>query len=304
MPQEDYDIAAANRTNTRTDINNHLLAIVGLNSGSSEPTTKFSYQLWADSTADPAIIKIRNAANNAWASIFDSDGNISTSGSGTFNSLVVTTTTTLNNAGGNSDTQIKGLGDDNLLYIDAGNDRIGISTNAPQATFEILIDEGTVWNASSTSGQISSGTTMVLKNSNNTPNSFCQIAFFNRVATVGICRIGSIKGPSSGQAQLAFVTDPGTNPAEAMRIDEGQRIGIGSTNPSARLHIIQGSTAAQPVLLLNQTDVSEEMIEFVTTIATGNPIEAIAAKTLTTTHFIKITIPGGLTRYIPCGTIA
>lgn len=64
------------------------------------------------------------------------------------------------------------------------------------------------------------------------------------------------------------------------------------------------STAAIPVLYLNQVDVSEEMIEFNTTIGTGNAIEAVGAKTLTTTHFIKVTIPGGLTRYIPVGTIA
>ena len=38
------------------------------------------------------------------------------------------------------------------------------------------------------------------------------------------------------------------------------------------------------------------MIECITTIGTGNAIEAIGSKTLTTTHFIKVTIPGGLTR--------
>ncbi len=64
------------------------------------------------------------------------------------------------------------------------------------------------------------------------------------------------------------------------------------------------STSALPVLTLNQVDVSEEMIEFVSTIGTGNAIEAVGAKSLTTTHFIKVTIPGGLTRYFPIGTIA
>jgi len=73
----------------------------------------------------------------------------------------------------------------------------------------------------------------------------------------------------------------------------------------ARLHIDQNSTtAAQPVLYLDQADISEEMIEFNTTIGTGNAIEAVGAKTLTTTHFIKVTLPGALTRYIPVGTIA
>jgi len=82
-------------------------------------------------------------------------------------------------------------------------------------------------------------------------------------------------------------------------------IGIGLKNPTAQLHIDQASTSgAQPVLTLDQADVSEEMIEFITTIGVGNAIEAIGAKTLTATHFIKVTLPGGLTRYIPAGTIA
>lgn len=64
------------------------------------------------------------------------------------------------------------------------------------------------------------------------------------------------------------------------------------------------TSGAVPVLKLDQADVSEEMIQFETTIGVGNAIEAVGAKTLTTTHFIKVTLPGGLTRYIPAGTIA
>jgi hypothetical protein len=76
-------------------------------------------------------------------------------------------------------------------------------------------------------------------------------------------------------------------------------------SPNGQLHVDQNSTtAAIPVLYLDQADISEEMIEFNTTIGTGNAIEAVGAKALTTTHFIKVTLPGGLTRYIPCGTIA
>ncbi len=82
--------------------------------------------------------------------------------------------------------------------------------------------------------------------------------------------------------------------------------GIGLlTTPSAQLHVDQPSTTgAQPVALFDQADISEEIFEFVCTIGVGNAIEAIGAKTLTTTHFIKVTIPGGLTRYFPVGTIA
>jgi hypothetical protein len=96
-----------------------------------------------------------------------------------------------------------------------------------------------------------------------------------------------------------------TGGTEKMTMLDSGNVGIGMTSPTAKAHINQSSTtAAIPVLTLDQADISEEMIEFVTTIGTGNAIEAVAAKTLTTTHFIKVTLPGNLTRYIPCGTIA
>jgi hypothetical protein len=82
-------------------------------------------------------------------------------------------------------------------------------------------------------------------------------------------------------------------------------VAIDVASPLAKLHVDQSSeTGQKPVLYLDQADVSEEMIEFNTTIGTGNAIEAVGAKTLTTTHFIKVTLPGALTRYIPVGTIA
>lgn len=71
------------------------------------------------------------------------------------------------------------------------------------------------------------------------------------------------------------------------------------------LHVNQvGAAAAIPVLRLEQADVGEDMIEFTATVGTGNAIEAVGAKSLTTTHFIKVTITGVGTVYIPVGTIA
>ena len=62
--------------------------------------------------------------------------------------------------------------------------------------------------------------------------------------------------------------------------------------------------AAIPPLLLVQADVSEEMLELTTTVGEGNAIEAAGTKVLTPTHYIKATITGVGTVYIPCGTIA
>jgi hypothetical protein len=92
--------------------------------------------------------------------------------------------------------------------------------------------------------------------------------------------------------------------SNAITVTIAGNVGINAV-PSAKLHVDQASTtAAIPPLILDQADLSEEMIEFVTTVGTGNPIEAVGAKTLTTTHFIRVTIPGVGYRYIPAGTIA
>lgn len=85
----------------------------------------------------------------------------------------------------------------------------------------------------------------------------------------------------------------------------GKGVGIGMDIPTAKLHVEQESTTgAKPVLKLDQRDVSEPMVELACTIGTGNGLEAVAAKTLTVTHFEKVVITGGLIRYRPIGTIA
>ena len=64
MSQQDYTIDNATGSAVRSDLNSTLAAIVSANSGATEPTTMFAYQIWADTTANK--LKIRNGANNAW----------------------------------------------------------------------------------------------------------------------------------------------------------------------------------------------------------------------------------------------
>jgi len=67
MSQNDMSIANQTFPATRSDINSALQALVTLSSGASEPGTMYAYQLWADATT--GLLKIRNAANNAWITI-------------------------------------------------------------------------------------------------------------------------------------------------------------------------------------------------------------------------------------------
>ena len=67
MAQHDYIIANGTGAAVRSDLNGSLAAIVSNNSGATEPGTMYAYQWWADTTT--GLLKIRNAANNAWITI-------------------------------------------------------------------------------------------------------------------------------------------------------------------------------------------------------------------------------------------
>jgi len=64
MAQHDYNIANQTGANFRADLNNALSAIATTNSGATEPSTTFAHQLWVDTSS--SVLKIRNAADNAW----------------------------------------------------------------------------------------------------------------------------------------------------------------------------------------------------------------------------------------------
>ena len=76
MAQHDYVIANGTGAAVRSDLNNALAAIVSQNSGATAPSTTYAYQWWADTTT--GLLKLRNAANNAWITLFQLDGEWST----------------------------------------------------------------------------------------------------------------------------------------------------------------------------------------------------------------------------------
>ena len=64
MAQEDYILANQAGNAFRSDLNDTLAAIVSNNSGATQPSTRYAYMYWADTTS--GFLKQRNAANNAW----------------------------------------------------------------------------------------------------------------------------------------------------------------------------------------------------------------------------------------------
>jgi len=74
MATHDYVIDNSTGANVRSDINNVLAAIVSNNSSSSEPSTKYAYQWWADT--NEGVLKIRNSSNDGWVTLLQLDGTL------------------------------------------------------------------------------------------------------------------------------------------------------------------------------------------------------------------------------------
>ena len=76
MAEHDYEIANADGATVRGDINDVLEAIRSNNSKATDLTTNFAFQWYMD-TGDN-ILKMRNAANNAYINIFKLDASSTT----------------------------------------------------------------------------------------------------------------------------------------------------------------------------------------------------------------------------------
>jgi len=74
MATHDYVLDNATGANFRSDLNNALAAIVSNNSSSSEPSTKYAYQWWADT--NDGVLKIRNSSNDGWVTLLQLDGTL------------------------------------------------------------------------------------------------------------------------------------------------------------------------------------------------------------------------------------
>lgn len=199
-----------------------------------------------------------------------------------------------------------------FVTFDTTNKRVGILTAAPAVALDLA-------------ASLNSGLKMRLMNTNTGGSANAAIQVANDVSSTGeLVMYGSgLTGSHFGLArangcffiissapfgigtETAHDYTIGTNNLERLRVLSTGEFGVGTNLPTGQIHVDQSSTtAAIPVLILDQADVDQPLIEFVTTIGTGNALEAVGAKVLTPTHFAMVKLPGGLTRYFEVGTIA
>jgi len=190
--------------------------------------------------------------------------------------------------------------DTTTLFVDSANDRVGVGTITPSALLDV---------SQATDGATIRITSLQNNSAHSSSAPYGKLEFYSADASgpagprveVGCYPVGT--NGSSGEFVVKTASGSAT-PTERMRLDQTGRLGLNVTEPLALMHVDQNSpTGAIPVLYLDQADVSEEFIRFAATEATGNAIEDVGAKTLTTTKFVRVNV-NGTDLYFQAGTIA
>jgi hypothetical protein len=272
MATHDYVIANGTGAAVRSDLNDALAAIVSNNSGSSEPATTYAYQWWADTTAN--VLKIRNSANNAWITLREldgtmliEDGSASTPGlafaddvnTGIFSPAadqigfatggaerleIGSSEVVFNDPSNDVDFRVESNGNTHMLFVDAGNDRVGIGDSTPTKPLTL----GT-------------STPVILLDDQSS-------------------RTLEVRGPSSTDTASVLTTSNhdlsfGTNDTERARIDSSGRllVGVSSSRSVGFAHTLQieGTDAATSTqsFVRNSNDSSGPQIDFAKTRGTS-----------------------------------
>jgi len=126
MAQHDYNIANQTGSAFRSDLNNSLSAILSNNSGSSQPSTRTAYMLWADTSNN--LLKLRNSTNSAWITLRTLSGNFDTTPLG---------------IGTNSPSSYSSEANTLVVYDSGKDSGITIATNSSSYDSNIYFADGT-----------------------------------------------------------------------------------------------------------------------------------------------------------------
>ncbi|BAQ93651.1 hypothetical protein [uncultured Mediterranean phage uvMED] len=295
MATHDYIISNASGAAVRADLNNALAAIVSNNSNASSPSTTYAYQWWADTTTGQ--LKLRNSANNAWITIFELDGTMlmengsaaspglafaSDLNTGFFRSaadkinfatggverLEIGSSEVVFNDGSNDvDFRVESNASTHMLFVDAGNNRVGIGRTSPANNLDIAVD-------SNNEGiQISSFTDVFGKIDFHANRSGADAALgildfkWNGTQVARIIGGTGTDTTNKDDGALQFHTAAAGSASEAARIDSSGRLLVGTStsrgdgsplqvvNDAANpIEVFRGQNGtAGPVLLINKS---------------------------------------------------
>ena len=279
MAQHDGVISNASGAAVRADLNNALAALITNSSGATSPATTYAYQWWADTTTGQ--LKLRNSSNSAWITIFELDGtmlmedgtlaapglafasdldtgfsrsaankiNFSTGGAERLE--IGDSEVVFNDPSNDVDFRVESNGQSHMLFVDAGNDRVGVATSSPGTDLDVNNGSANCTIRARTATGFSSFLNLLPNGSGSgvslAANADSSAQLFNQL-----------------NSYLAF----GTNNGERMRIDSSGKVGIGLPNPSNQLELANGDTTIR----LNATAGGNAFLKFLSNTGNNNYI--------------------------------
>jgi hypothetical protein len=162
---------------------------------------------------------------------------------GTLTGLTVNGAAVFNENSADVDFRIESNTYDDMLFVDGGNNRVGIGTQAPNTWLEID-DNGTT-------GTGGIGTPQLRVGSMNNTNVYAQIGFgWGGTSTYSPITLGikGTSGVSNGKGDFVLNTRDATTdsaPTEKFRITSAGNVGIGTTGPTGKLEIQQAQITNQ-----------------------------------------------------------
>ena len=224
MATHDYVLANQSGSSFRADLNNALAAIVSQNSNATEPATTFAYQYWVDTSATPALIKQRNAANDAWITLAEVDGQ-TLAANGTASKPGISFAADVN-------TGIKRNAADEIGIVTGGaeavtinsSQRVGIGTTSPGSLLHV-----------SNGNDAASGEFIGLTIGGTNVNNARTASLIKNTTTYDL----TYKNNNFSSALGSHIFKNGNS--EHVRIDSSGKMGIGSTSPDEPLDVRGGA---------------------------------------------------------------
>ena len=243
MAQHDQNLANASGSAFRADLNNALSALFTNSTGATEPSVTTAYMWWADTTADQ--LKLRNSDNDDWIVIQELDGTmLMEDGSASSPGLAFADDTNtgifspdadqigfatagverleigdsevvFNDPSNDVDFRVESNGNTHMLFVDAGNDRVGVGDSAPDTTLHVT-------NSVDNSSTLGSNAAATLLVENSSASGFANIKLANASTADNHALVYGTT--TSGSLRIM------NNTAERLRIDSSGRLLIGASS--------------------------------------------------------------------------